>query len=147
MKEKNISKKKVVKPPDKKHVNPNEIRLVRGKGSKQRGGGAGGFYWHIYVGETRAGYVYINIIDEPPFGEHPSIQIFINKNKQGQHIGRHAYRMACEQSDHEFVIAHMRKSNIASRRAAEIAGFTIVEDMNIPQLAMIWRCHDQNSSG
>jgi hypothetical protein len=33
------------------------------------------------------------------------------------------YRIACENSQYDVVYAHMRKSNIASRRAAEEAGF------------------------
>jgi RimJ/RimL family protein N-acetyltransferase len=120
-------------------TNPEDIRLVRGKGSKGRGGGEGGAYWHIYIGEQRAGYVYINVINEPPFGQHASLQIHLNARQRGRHIGRVAYRKACEQSEHNEVIAHMRKSNIASRRAAEAAGFQVVEDASILQLAMLWK--------
>jgi len=120
-------------------VNPEDVHLRRGKGSKSRGGDPGGAYWHIYVGEQRAGYVYINVIDEPPFGQHASLQIHVNARQRGRHIGRIAYRQACEQSEHNEVIAHMRKSNIASRRAAEAAGFQRVEDSSIPQLAMSWQ--------
>jgi len=120
-------------------VKPEDVCLVPGKGSKGRGGGRGGAYWHIYVGEQRAGSVYINVIDEPLFGQHASIQIQVNARQRGQHIGRLAYRKACDQSEHNEVIAHMRKSNLASRRAAEAAGFQVVEDDSIPQLAMIWR--------
>lgn len=120
-------------------VNPESVRLVQGKGSKDRGGGSGGSYWHIYVGEERAGYVFINVIDELPFGQHASIQISVNAKHCNRRIGRVAYRLACEQSEHDEVVAHMRKSNLASKRAAEEAGFTVVEDENIPQMAMIWR--------
>lgn len=119
-------------------VDPNTIRLVAGKGSPVRGGGPYGHYWHIYTGERRAGYVYINLIDEPPFGKHASIQIYINQALRGRGIGKVAYRLACEQSQHDVVIAHMRKNNIASQRAAAAAGFVVVNDPRLSQLAMRW---------
>jgi RimJ/RimL family protein N-acetyltransferase len=99
------------------------VHLVRVKGGPGRGGGAEGEAWRIEANGKRAGTIFINIIDEPPIGRHASVQIFLNKASQGQGIGRVAYREACEQSAHDPVYAHMRKSNIASRRAAEAAGF------------------------
>jgi hypothetical protein len=120
-------------------VNPGDVTLVAGKGSSDRGGGPGGHYWHIQAGGKRAGYVFINIIRDEVFGEHPSIQIHINQSERGKQIGRIAYRLACEQSNYDKIYAHMRKSNIASRRAAEEAGFKVVEDERIPQLSMVWQ--------
>ena len=75
-------------------VNPGSVRLVPGKGSKGRGGDAEGSYWHIYVRKERAGYVFINVINEPPFGQHASIQIKVNAKHRNRHIGRVAYRLA-----------------------------------------------------
>ena len=115
------------------------VGLIPGKGSAGRGGDSGGHYWHIHAGEARAGYVYINIIDEPPFGKHPLIQIHINQSSRGRGIGRIAYRAACEASGHDMIIVHMRKSNVASQRAAAAAGFEVVDDPAIAQLAMAWR--------
>lgn len=120
-------------------VDSKDVTLVRGKGSAERGGGPGGHYWHIQVGDKRGGYVFINIIRDEFFGEHPSIQIHINQSERGKQIGRVAYRLACEQSGYDKVYAHMRKANIASRRAAEEAGFKVVEDARIPQLSMVWQ--------
>lgn len=120
-------------------VDVKDVSIVEGKGSSERGGGPGGRYWHIQVGDKRAGYVFINIIRDEFFGEHPSIQIHINQSERGKQIGRVAYRLACEQSGYDKVYAHMRKSNIASKRAAEEAGFKAVEDERIPQLSMIWQ--------
>lgn len=122
----------------KKSIAPDTIRLVSGKGSTGRGGGLGGHYWHIYVGETRAGHIFINVINEEPFGEHASIQIQVNKSLHGRGIGKVAYRLACEQSKHDIIIAHMRKSNVPSQKAAEAAGFVVVDDPAISQLAMQW---------
>lgn len=115
------------------------VVLVRGKGTKDRGGGPGGEYWRVDVDGHRAGVVFINLIDEPPLGRHASIQIFLNEKSQGRRIGRTAYRKACEASQHPVIYAHMRKSNTASRRAAEEAGFAAAETPGDAQLTMVWR--------
>ena len=80
--------------------------------------------------------MFINIIDEPPLGTHPSLQIFLNRESQGRQIGRHAYRAACLASQYDIIYAHMRKSNIASRRAAEEAGFEDVTPKDHSQLIL-----------
>ena len=119
-------------------IDPAAVRLVAGRGSAGRGGGSGGHYWHIYVGDARAGHVYINVIDGKPFGEHASVQIQVNKAMHGRGVGRAAYRLACESGGHDVVVAHMRKGNLASQKAAAAAGFTVVDDPTITQLAMRW---------
>jgi len=119
-------------------VSPSDVSLVEGKGTTGRGAGAGGHYWHIYAGGKRVGKVYINVIEEEPFGKHASIQIYLNQQAQGKGIGRVAYRLACEQSQHDEIIAHMRKSNVSSMKAALAAGFEVVDDEKISQLAMRW---------
>jgi len=97
-----------------------------------------GKYWHIMLGNTRAGKIYIDFIDNEILGKHPSIDIFINKNHQGRHIGRHAYAMACEASGLERVYMHTRKSNTASIRAAQEAGFKEVLNEGFRQIVMVW---------
>ena len=119
-------------------IDPASIRLLAGKGTPQRGGGPGGFYWHIYADQERAGNVFINLVDHPQFGRHASLQIQIHKRFHGRHIGRVAYRLACERSSYDTVYAHMRKSNLPSRKAAEAAGFRIVQSKRDPQLSMVW---------
>jgi hypothetical protein len=120
-------------------MSPNLVHLVKGGGTHGHGGDEGGFYWHIYTGNKRSGYVFINIIQDEHFSTHPSIQIHINQNQRKRGIGRVAYKLACELSGYDRVYAHMRKSNIASRRAAEAAGFAPIVDNKIPQLSMVWR--------
>ncbi len=104
-------------------VNPGDVTLVKTKGTPGRGGGKGGEAWRIDAEGERAGVIFINQIDEPPIGAHASIQIYLNAPSQGRQIGRTAYRLACEASKYDIIYAHMRKSNHASRRAAEEAGF------------------------
>lgn len=118
-------------------VDPSEVHLVEGKGTSERGGGPGGHYWHIQVRERRVGHIFINWIYEEPYGAHASVQIHLNQSERGKQIGRVAYRLACEQSSYDAVYAHMRRSNTASRRAAEEAGFKEIDDSQI-QLTMVW---------
>lgn len=120
-----------------KPVAPEEVTLVVGKGTSERGGGPGGHYWHIQVGDKRVGNIFINLINEEPYGQHASVQIHLNQSERGKQIGRVAYRMACEQSRYDAVYAHMRRSNTPSRRAAEEAGFEAANDGR-SQLTMVW---------
>jgi hypothetical protein len=123
-------------------VDPKEVQLVKGKGTPESGGGPGGSYWHIETGNKRVGNIFINIIECELYGEHPSVQIHLNKDQRGKQIGRIAYRLACIESGYDRVYAHMRKSNVASRRAAEEAGFTALDDKRT-QLTMVWKRHSQ----
>lgn len=120
-------------------VQLDQVSLVSTKGTRDRGGGPGGHAWRIEVDGKRAGVVFINWIDEAPVGEHASIQIYLNKASQGRQIGRIAYRQACEASTYDVIYAHMRKSNVASRRAAEEAGFKENSRPGHSQLLMVWR--------
>lgn len=120
-------------------VEQEDIHLVPGTGSRGRGDGPGGHYWHVYVGAQRVGYVFIRLVDVAELGQHASITIQINRTWQGRGVGRVAYRLACEQSAHGVVYAHMRRSNHASRRAAELAGFIEVPATEArSQLTMCW---------
>lgn len=125
--------------PAREPVRSDQVTLVKTKGTPERGGGPGGHAWRIDVDGKRAGIVFINRIDEPPVGPHASIQIYLNAPSQGRRIGRVAYRMACEAGGYDTVYAHMRKSNLASRRAAEEAGFTEDPRPGQSQLLMVWR--------
>lgn len=116
-----------------------KVELVPAKGTKGRGGGPHGEAWHVKADGASAGVVFTNWVDEPPVGPHASIQIFINKASQRRGIGRVAYRMACEASRHGVIYASMRKSNLASRRAAQEAGFVEVRYPDHHQLLMVWR--------
>lgn len=129
-------KPRLVKPHTQTAVSPERIVLVRMKGTPDRGGGPDGEAWRIDVDGKRAGVTFINVIDEPPFGMHASIQIYLNRIHQGRKIGRVAYRLASQMSSHDIIFAHMRRSNIASRRAAEEAGFVDVTPRGHVQLIM-----------
>lgn len=114
------------------------VHLVRTRGTPTRGGRLGGECWRIEVGGKRVGTVFINLIDEKPLGRHASLQIYLNLKNQGIGIGRIAYRLACEASEYPTIYAHMRKSNLASRRAAEEAGFVDMTPTSYQQLIMAW---------
>lgn len=131
--------KAVKRPAVIKLVGSDSVTLVPTKGTMKRGGGPGGQAWRIEVGGKRAGIVFINFIDEPPLGPHASIQIFLNAASQGRQIGRAGYRKACEASQYDEIYAHMRKSNVASARAAAAAGFVDATPKGAIQKTMCWR--------
>lgn len=117
-------KPKVLKPPKGgPKIDPSKVELLQSPGPKDKGDGAGGEYWDVLVDGVRIGEVFVNVIDEPPLGMHASMQIFLNLSDQGKGVGRVAYLKAAEASAHDPLYLHMRKSNLASRLAAEAAGF------------------------
>lgn len=117
-----------------KNLTLDDIQLVPGKGSSKNIM----FYWHIFTENKRRGYVSIIKSEFEGVGSGPSIQIFINKKDQGKHIGSFAYEAACIASGLPEVYAHMRKSNIASKKAATNAGFLIDTRYTGAQLLMRW---------
>lgn len=115
-----------------------QVELIKVSGSKDKGGGVGGEAWLILVDGKRAGSAYINMSEDPLRGIHPSFHIFLNRPSQGRHIGRIAYERCCFLSKYDVIFAHMRKSNISSRRAAEHAGFIEATENMDTQLVMVW---------
>lgn len=118
---------------------PTAVRLVPGHGSPKRGGGPEGKFWHVYAGDQRAGSIWINQASDKVLGTHASMTIELNEASRGKGIGRHVYRLAAETSEQNEIWLHMRKSNIASRKAAEHAGFETVDVPGHHQLVMRWR--------
>jgi len=124
--------------PSTERVSRSDVQLVSVPGTPGKGAGPGGEKWRIdYLGQ-RAGEVFINVIDEAPVGKHASIQIYLNAKSQGKGIGRLGYELACRASQHSVIYAHMRKSNLASRKAAEAAGFVDATPPEVVQLLMKW---------
>ncbi|MGN7741526.1 GNAT family N-acetyltransferase [Pseudomonas sp. 22526] len=114
------------------------VEFVRTSGTRERGGSPGGEAWIILAEGKRAGTAYINMVEDPVRGRHASFHVFLNRPSQGRQIGRAAYRLCCTESQHDVIYAHMRKSNIASRKAAEYAGFSDASTPDDTQLVMVW---------
>jgi len=123
-------------PRNRPKVADGDVELVAKPGRKGKGDGPGGEYWDVVVAGKRAGEVFVNIIDEPPIGKHASLQIFLNKPDQARGIGRIAYRKAADASAHSPIYLHMRKANVASRLAAEAAGFVDASPPGFTQLIL-----------
>lgn len=119
-------------------VRAEEVTLMPMPCTEGKGKGLGGEKWRIDVAGIRAGEVYVNVIDEPPLGVHASLQIYLNIKSQGRGIGRVGYAKACKASQHATIYAHMRRSNTASRRAAEAAGFVDATPAGFTQLILRW---------
>jgi hypothetical protein len=120
-------------------VQSQDVLLIPVAGTPGKGKGPGGEKWRIDVAGVRAGVVYINVIDDTLIGQHASIQIHLNIESQGRGIGRLGYLKASQLSQHSTIYAHMRKSNIASRRAAEAAGFVDATPPGYAQLILVRR--------
>lgn len=120
-------------------VDTSKIELKQGKGTPNHGGGKGGYYWHIYYGDERAGRVYINLHSPDDSKPYASITIELNKTHLGMGIGRICFAQACELSEYNEVYAEMRKNNIAAQKAAEYAGFKIVGKTKSSQIKMVWK--------
>lgn len=119
-------------------VDSDSVEFARTPGTRERGGGPGGEAWIILAQGKRAGTAYINMVEDVVRGKHASFHVFLNRPSQGRQIGRVAYRLCCLKSQHDVIYAHMRKSNIASRKAAEHAGFVDASAPSDAQLVMVW---------
>jgi len=93
-------------------------------------------FWHVYEGDRRAGGVWLNARTTPE--ARATLTIQLNQASRGRGIGRVAYRLAADATDEPEVWLHMRRGNVASRRAAQHAGFVVVDDPSDAQLVMRW---------
>jgi RimJ/RimL family protein N-acetyltransferase len=110
------------------------VNLIAGRTVKIAGGER--LYWRIlFMGRT-AGHVSITCVRGSD-GVDASIDVQLNQESRGRGIGTIAFRVACEMSGLDEVAASIRKSNIASRVAAERAGFRLLEDDS--EILMVWR--------
>ncbi|MBX8538833.1 GNAT family N-acetyltransferase [Pseudomonas cichorii] len=119
-------------------VAPEKLEFTRTPGSRERGGAPGGEAWVISVEGKRAGIAYINLVKDDVRGRHASFHVFLNRPSQGRQIGRRAYAYCCQNSQYRVIYAHMRKSNLASRKAAEYAGFIAAPAPGDSQLVLVW---------
>jgi|SRR6185437_14293390 len=79
--------------------------------------------WRIKLEGTVCGHVkFIPRVDEI-FKRHVTVDIQIPKPQQGRHIGRYALQKAVVASGCSLFVAHLRKSNIASKKVLLAAGF------------------------
>ncbi|NVZ45406.1 hypothetical protein HX780_09985 [Pseudomonas tolaasii] len=115
-----------------------KLEFTRTPGTRERGGGPGGEAWVISVEGKRAGIAFINLVKDEVRGRHASFHVFLNRPSQGRQIGRGAYQYCCQNSQYDVIYAHMRKSNLASRKAAEHAGFKEASAVGDSQLVLVW---------
>lgn len=115
---------------EKAFVSADGVELYRTKSTK-----VGEESWVIKANGVRAGKVEIHLGTDG----RATIGIFLNKSSQGRHIGRYAYSLACNDSQYDTIYAHIRKSNYASRKAAEYAGFVDVTKPEDRQIVMVWK--------
>ena len=114
-----------------------DVQLVPGRTTKIVGGNR--LYWHIYHLGKRAGHVSIDCFSREGNGKDTSIDVQLNQRSRGRGIGTVAFRRSCEMSGLPEVLASIRKGNVASRIAAERAGFVPLANQPGEELIMIWR--------
>lgn len=95
--------------------------------------------WRIKVDGTSCGTVKFTPKSDTIFNKHVTIDFNIPKPKQGLHIGRIALKKAIDKSSYSFFVAHLRKSNTASKKALSAVGFTATAYPGSKQLCMIFR--------
>jgi len=123
-----------------------EVVLVRGRGTKKVGSGAGCFYWHVTRNGIRVGRASINILVHTHGEQRPSVSVELTTRQRGQGVGSIAFRRACHLSGYSEVYATVRRTNLASRIALERAGFVISADLPGRELEMIWRRSQEPSA-
>ena len=96
--------------------------------------------WRIFIDQkTTAGSVKIKrIASDPVHGKHGSLDIKVNESQRGKHIGRFAIKEALKNTSFSKVVANLRKSNLASKKALEAAGFSEVKHATIKQLCLVF---------
>jgi Acetyltransferase (GNAT) domain len=128
-------------------VRDEEVELIEGVGTRRTGAGAGGRYWHVRCRGDRAGRAYINYHETEAGSPRPSITVELNERSRGRGIGTIVFRRASELSGYDEVYASVRKSNTASRKALERAGFKPVKGWDGPSLSLVWERYGDNFKG
>lgn len=129
--------KKTFVPSTEPRAKDEDITLVEGKSTKLSNSDYS-HYWHIFFQDQRAGRVYITSVISDDKATQGAITVEINKQLRGLGIGTIVFRRAAELSQYDEVVADIRKSNMASRIAAERAGFKEIDNRKGTGLKMIW---------
>lgn len=92
--------------------------------------------WRIeYEGKTCGKIKFIPKSDHF-FKKHVTVDFQIQSSLRGKHIGRIALNKAISSSTHSLFVAHLRKSNLPSKKALEAAGFQEIKHPESKQLCM-----------
>jgi len=95
--------------------------------------------WRIQVDGKACGFVKFHPKIDQVFKSYVSVDFQVPKPQQGKHIGRIALQQAIESSAYSIFVAHLRKSNIGSKKALDAVGFQECENPDSKQLTMIFR--------
>ena len=95
--------------------------------------------WKIIVNGTSSGFVKFKPKIDGIFKKYVTVDFLIPKAKRGKHIGRIALAKAIKSSIHSIFVAHLRKSNIASKKALISVGFVQHDYPGNKQLCMVFK--------
>lgn len=116
-------------------ADPWTVHLVDG-GSKQKRYLQ---FWHVFVGTGKAGRAWLSKPSAKMESGTAFITVEISEKWRGRGVGSLAFRLASEHSGLDVVKAEARKSNLASHRAMETAGFVRISDTAIGEAQFEWR--------
>jgi hypothetical protein len=95
--------------------------------------------WKIHVDDEPCGYVKFFPKNDSVFKKHVTVDFKVPIPQQSRHIGRHALSKAIDLSKHRLFVAHLKKSNAASKKTLSAVGFTEAKNYATRQLCMIFR--------
>jgi RimJ/RimL family protein N-acetyltransferase len=129
--------KKPFKSRTERRFSPAEVSFDAGV-TKSLAGCGRRLYWHIRVDASEVGHAYVDIIPAEGRDQRASVTVLLNAKSRGLGIGTIAFRRAAELSGCDKVYAIIAKLNVASRVAAQRAGYQPIPDQPSGQLTLIW---------
>lgn len=79
--------------------------------------------WRIRFEDCSCGVVKLTPSTSKVFADYASVDFSVSQKYRGRHIGRYALKKAIEKSKYQKFVAHLRKSNVASKTALCSIGF------------------------
>jgi len=113
-------------------MNASQVRLEKMTSKEFEG-------WRIRFENRPAGFVKFRPQHDEIFKNHATVDFAVPRPLRGRHIGRIALQKAVRASKQRVLVAHLRKSNIASMRSLAAVGFKPVEYPGQRQACMILR--------
>ena len=95
--------------------------------------------WKIKLDGEPCGSIKFEPKVDKTFGKHVTFYFKVPKPKRGRHVGRFALAKAIDASKYNLFVGHLRKSNIASKKALSSVGFKEFKNPKGNQLCMVFR--------
>ncbi|WP_194847133.1 hypothetical protein [Candidatus Neptunochlamydia vexilliferae] len=121
-----------------KYVLPEDVSITKMASKKFEG-------WKILYDGKSAGYVKFYFKEDDVFQKHVTIDFKVPIPLRGRHIGRIALAKAIDKSTYTIFVAHLRGSNVASKRSLESIGFVLFDYPGSRQLCLLYKKEEGNN--